>query len=251
MATWAVLISVTAKPARSSGVYEEFGRFFTFVLAPQAYSIDGHVALTGAPDNEASVFTLSTNAPHQSWILVQPEISYVSKTTPTEVFNSAGDAMVRVRVRLWHAPSVAVHVLPAVRLGTGTAELFPYSTASIDIELGLAVVDTIGSRAGWWASGSAIYPTRVQDQIKEGHLYGNWATGGLGVILMPGSRWLFKGGGMALYPAGHRTRQIYFADLDFSYSAHTTWYLTSLVEGGTRDNRAVDYSAGFGIRVTF
>jgi hypothetical protein len=244
------MLVVSAKPAISSGPYEDFGRFSSFLVAPQLQTLDGRFTRADAPDNDALIITLSGRIPYRSFLLVQPELSYVSMTTGGETLNTAGDLKVRARLRMWKKGGAGLYFVPGVRTGSGSADAFPYSTASIDIDAGLAFVDTLTDVA-WWLSTTAVYATRVDDALKDSNLYGNYATASFGAMLPPTERILLMAGVTAVLPQHETAREVYFLDGEFEYSPSMTYYVSLQAEAGSRANRAINFAVGGGVRLTF
>lgn len=250
LAALGVLVTVSAKPAMSSGPYEDFGRFFSFLVAPQTQGLDGRFARADAPTNEALIITANGRIPYRSFLLVQPELSYISITAGGHTLNTAGDLRVRARARLWGGGSAVVYLVPGLRAGTGSSDAFPYSTATIDIEASVAVLDTLTTVA-WWVSATGVYPSRVDDALKDANLYGNYATVSLGVMLPPTERMLLLAGLTVVVPQHETAREVYTLDAEVTYSPATTYYLSLQAEAGNRENRAIDFVVGAGVRVTF
>jgi hypothetical protein len=246
----AVLTTLLTKPAESSGVHEDFGRFFSFLTREADYSLDGGFTRTDAVDHEASIFTLAGTLPYRTFLLVNPEISYVSRFEAGTLSNTFGDARVRLRARVWAPGRGAFYVVPGFRVGTGSPEIFPYATASFDVELGVGYVYT-SSVFGWWLYAGGVYPTRVDDVLKDGDAYGNYATASAGVMLLATNRIVLEGGLVVLAPASGAVREIYTANVDLNYSPLTTFYALFQAEAGDRARRAIDFAIGAGVRVNF
>ena len=234
----------------SSGTHEDFSRFSHFLVAPLEYSLSARFTRTDAEGHEASVFTVHGRIPFRQYLIVQPEVSHVSLFSNSDIFNSFGDFRVRFRLTAWSSNGAAVHLLGSVRTGSGTDRVFPYSTGSLDVEAGLAVVDTLASIM-WWASATAVYPNRVDDTLKDAGLYGNHATVTGGVMIAMTDRLVLQGGVAAVMPDNADVRDVYFLDFDYQYTPATAFYALFQAEGAERSARATDFAIGAGVRVSF
>ena len=101
-------------------------------------------------------------------LLFQLEISYASIVRGTVIDNGFGDFRVRARTEVWGGDSWSVPAYAGLRAGSGSDEVFPYGTKSIDWELGLAVVDTIGSFS-WWVNVTGVSVTQLPVIIEYKH----------------------------------------------------------------------------------
>ncbi|MDH3215718.1 MAG: hypothetical protein OEN01_05420 [Candidatus Krumholzibacteria bacterium] len=207
-----------------------------------------------APGDEAAIYTLSAQLPFKN-VFLQPELPYISRVTGDDIENAFGDLTLRVRVRAWGTRHGVVHLLSGLRIGGGPflesdASLFPYATGSMDLEIGVAYVDTITSIT-WWVSSLATYPKRVDDVLGQAGLYENYVTIGTGLVLPLQSKFDLQFAAFGYLSRGQPAREIYFADLCWKYSSLIGFCGFAQVEGGSRGARAMDFSVGLGTRLTF
>ncbi len=244
------------------GPYEDAARRSAFIRASQNASAAGLITHSEAEDHAASYFWLSGVVPAGSKSLLQLEIPYIDLAYDDELRDGFGDIRLRAKSRVWTRPGAAVFLLGGIQFGSGTADLFPYSTQSTDWEAGIAVVDTLGATdenggpkplnsLSFWVGASGVYVTRLRDVLKEGDLHGNYATL-LGGLLFPLSRRFdIEAGGVALRFRSGVTREIYYSQLMYHHSRSTTLFATVQGERAARIERASDYSAVIGMSVEF
>lgn len=149
----------------------------------------------------------------------------------------------------------------ACRVGSGTAELFPYSTASIDPEVGVAFVDSLGTidergltpmkSLSYWISASYVYVMRLDDQLEAAELHGHHAIAGGGLITALSRSLEIEGGGLGLFFESGAARQICFARVSWAVSSAARVYATAQVETGESSERASDASASVGLAVAY
>ena len=235
----------------STGIYEDLGRLSSFVRATREATLESQGIRTGAPTHDASIYTLSVRLPLKSRVLIDAELAYVSLFTPGDIENGFGDARVRMRTLLAAGNQRALSMVGAFRAGSGSASLFPYSTASVDVEGGLAVVDTLSSTASVWAYATGTHPTRVRDNLKQAGLLPNFLTFAAGLVWSVADRLDLQGGALAYVFRGDKPREFYFVDLDIRYSETTVFYTSLQAEGGREGDRVIDFAAAVGIRVSY
>ena len=238
--------------AYSTGIYWDLSRTAYFVIAPPVFSLEGRASRVEAPNNEATVYTVASFMPLRTF-LFQLEIPYISVVTQEAIQNEFGDPVFRLRVRLVRGDERALHLLGGIRLGSlpfleSNEQLFPYSTGSLDLSLGLAFVDTVGA-VPWWISATGTMPTRVDTAIADTYTRSSSVAGGAMGPLTDGVRLMI--GALVTFQSGQTTRFAYYADLNWSYSATTGFYTFGQAESGSEDTRTIDYSVGIGTRITF
>jgi hypothetical protein len=244
------LFVVLPRPASSSGIFEDQARLSYFLRAPLQGALDGRASRTHAVDHDAAVFAWTASYSLRERFLLQGELSYITFVGSDEIEGDFGDFIFRFRARLFPQTKPSFLFVGTWRAGTGTAELFPYSTGSTDFEFGLAVVDTL-SAFTWWARGTAVYITRASDALKVDDEHVNYATVAAGAIVLLGKRLNLEGGVTAYIQKSGGLRPVYFADIDYQVTPATAFYGSAQAEGGDRDDRANDLALGVGIRVFF
>jgi hypothetical protein len=247
----AVALFSKPPPASSTGIYEDPGRLSSFVRAPRVATLASEAIRTEAPTHDASLYTLGVRLPVKSTVLMRAELSYVSLTTPTDFEDGFGDARLRARTRLAAGNMRALFLVGSFRAGSGSSRLFPYSTASTDIEGGLAMVDTLSTTTAVWVYTTGTHPTRVRDNLKNPDLYPNFLTLAGGLVLTVATRLDLQGGVLAYVFRGDEPRELYFVDLDLRYNDTTAFYASFQAEGGDEADRAVDFAAALGIRIRY
>jgi hypothetical protein len=217
-------------------------------------AVEGRAARTEGSDNEAAIYTLGALMPFKS-LLFQLEVPYVSLVSADDLLDGFGDPVLRLRLTVWGGESAAFYALTGLRMGSlpfllSDDSLFPYSTGSLDFTLGVAFVDTLASVA-WWASSTGTYPTRVEETLKESGLHREYLTFSAGTRFPIAGKFDLQIGAVLCAPVNRSLRQVYFANIDWRYSAAAGFYLYGQFEGGEKEKRAADYTAGAGTKFTF
>jgi hypothetical protein len=250
----AVILFLSPQEAYSTGIYRDYTRFSSFLTAPQQLALYAGVTRTRAPQNEAAIYTLATWMPFRLF-LFELRLPYVSFVTSDNIQDGFGDPALNLRFKAWAGEQKVLYLLSGVRLGSfpfllSNEDLFPYSTGSLDFSIGIAFVDTLVS-VTWWISAIGTHPTRVDDALEDSDLYGSYSTVGAGIQLPLKAGFGLQTGAIGYIPNDRSLRQIFFADLDWRYSDVTGFYGYFQAEGGSRDERAADYSFGVGTKITF
>ncbi|MEJ2721842.1 MAG: hypothetical protein P8181_11990, partial [bacterium] len=157
-------------PASAVGPYVDAARLSAFVRASQKPAAAGLINHSEAEGHGASYFWLAGDVPVGSKSFIRLEIPYIDLAYDDDIRDGFGDIHLRAKVRVWAQNGAAVFLRGGINFGSGTADLFPYSTQSTDFEAGAAVVDTLGTRNDRggpvplksltvWASASAVYAT--------------------------------------------------------------------------------------------
>jgi hypothetical protein len=222
----------------------------------------GSITRADAQGSGASIFYLAGYVPVRSSFLLQPEIPYISLARDDEVDDGFGDVRLRVKARVWAGQGKRLFLVSSFRFGSGTATLFPYSTASSDLEFGGGFVDSIGSRDGqggmeplrslsYWVRTTAVYVIRLTDSLEQAELHGNYATIGGGIVLPLSRRFDLEIGGMGLFFKTGAVREIYFAEVDAVATPSMALFVIVQGERGDWEDRAIDASAGAGLKVRY
>jgi hypothetical protein len=256
------LLSFLSWPAQAMGPYVDAARVSDFIRAPQSSAVVGLISHSEAEDHGASYFWLAGDIPIKTKFLLQLEIPYIDLAFDDELRDGFGDIRLRAKSRAWSWPGASIYLLGGILFGSGTADLFPYSTQSTDWEIGAALVDTLGalneqgypkplSSLSFWVNISAVYVTRLSDRLKSPDLHGNYATLGGGLAYPLSRRFGVEVGGLGLRFRSGVTREIYYAQLTLQYSRSTRLFATAQGERAAREERASDYSAAIGMSVKF
>ena len=238
-------------PTHAAGVYVDAAGVVAFFTAPQSKALAGRIARSNGEAADASLYILDARFPVKSSGLVEINIPVISFLDTSEVVTGFGDLTIRGRVRLYHSPSRILHAIAALRTGTGTTRVWPYSSRSVDLELGLAYVDTF-SVLQLWASGSGAYVAKEPEDVPENELHGHFGRVGLGLNLPFAGEALNVGLGVmtAFFESG-RSRELLFTTFDYYRSQWLTFNLFAHVEGGDRDERVSEYAVGGGFRIFY
>jgi hypothetical protein len=234
--------------------YQDFSRTAYFLISPPQLSLEGRAARTQASNNEAAIYTLGALMPFRLF-LFQLEVPYISLVANDGILDGFGDPVLRLRFTACGGESAAVFLLSGVRMGSlpfllSDDTLFPYSTGSLDFSFGAAFVDTLGTVA-WWTSITGTYPTRVEDALKDSGLHGSYSTFSAGTRF-PVARKLDLQLGAAMYfPANGSLRPVYFAGIDWRYTAVAGFYAYGQYEDRTEQDWAPDYTVGVGTKFNF
>ena len=130
-----VALVLVPRHVSAVGAYQDLGRFSAFLRAPMQSSLDGRVTRAYAQKEDAAIFFVGAHIPARSRLLFQLEISYASIVRGTVIDNGFGDFRVRARTEVWGGDSWSVPAYAGLRVGSGSDEVFPYGTKSIDWEL--------------------------------------------------------------------------------------------------------------------
>ena len=246
-----MVLLFTPSAASSTGIYEDPGRLSSFIRAARVATLESQGIRTGAPTHDASIYTLAVRLPLKTGILIDAEVAYVSLSTPGDIESGFGDARLRARALLAAGNQRALSLVGAFRAGSGSASLFPYSTGSVDVEGGLAVVDTLSTTASVWAYATGTVPKRVRDSLKQADLLPNFLTFAAGLVLSVAGRLDLQGGALVYVFRDDKPRELYFVDVDVRYSETTAFYVSLQAEGGRESDRVIDFAAAVGIRVRY
>lgn len=256
------LLSFLPSSALAMGPYIDAARVSGFIRAPQSSAAVGLINHSEAEDQSASYFWLAGDIPIKTKFLLQLEIPYIDLAFEDELRDGFGDVRLRAKSRAWSWPGASIYLLGGISFGSGTADLFPYSTQSTDWEVGAALVDTLGawdesgnpkplSSLSFWVNVSVVYVTRLSDRLKSPDLHENYATLGGGLAYPLSRRFSVEVGGLGLRFRSGVTREIYYAQLTLRSLRSTQLFTTAQGERAAREERASDYSAVIGMSVRF
>jgi hypothetical protein len=255
------LLSFAAPPVLAVGPFVDASRVSAFVGAPLGRGLDGSITRADSQGQGASFFLLAAQIRVRSAFLIQPEISYITLALDDEVEDGFGDLILRAKARAWTGHRKTLSIVSSLRLGSGSASLFPYSTASTDVEAGVAFVDSVGASGGdalqplrslsYRVTASGVYVIRLDDRLEEAGLHDRYATAGGGVLVALTRKVELEVGGLGLVFHSGAVREVYFSKLTAALSPETHLYLTVQGERGDWRERAVDASATLGLAVSY
>ena len=256
------LLSFAASPVFSVGPFVDASRVSAFVGAPLGRGLAGSITRADSRGQGVSFFVLAAPIRVRSAFLIQPEISYITLALDDDVEDGFGDVVLRAKARAWTGHRKTLSIVSSLRLGSGSATLFPYSTASTDVEAGMAFVDSIGATGGgdglqplrslsYWVTASGLYVIRLDDRLDEAGLHGSYTTAGGGVLVALSPKVELEVGGLGLFFHSGAVREVYFSTLTAALSPVTHLYVTVQGERGDWRERAVDASATLGLAVSY
>jgi hypothetical protein len=244
-------VLVSFHPTRAAGVYVDAAGAVAFLTAPQSKALSGRIARSNGEESDASLYFLDARFPVRSSGLVELNIPAISFIDTSEVVTGFGDLTIRGRVRLYHSSRRVLHLIAALRTGTGTTRVYPYASRSVDLEAGLAYVDTL-SVLQMWASGSGAYVSKAPEDVPEEELHGSFGRVGGGLNFPFARETLNVGVGVMVgfFESG-RTRELLFSTFDYYRSQWLAFNLFAHIEGGDPEERVSDYAVGGGFRVFY
>lgn len=242
---------MTWSPALAAGVYVDAAGEVAFLTAPQSKALAARIFRSNGETADATLYFIDATFPIKSSSLVEIDIPLVSFLDTTEVVTGFGDVTIRARTRLYHSPGRTLRLIGALRTGTGTTRVWPYSSESFDLEAGIGYVDTL-SMFHLWVSASGAYVGQDPEDVPEEELHGHYARVTAGLKLpFAQQAWNLGLGVMAGFFESSRSRELLFANLDYRRSQWLTFTLTAHIEGGEQEERVSEYAVGGGIRVFY
>jgi len=234
----------------AAGVYEDTAGETAFLSAPHKRAIFPRIIRTNEDEKDASIYVLSVSYPLRSYLLVEVEQSYITVSSPADIRNGFGDLKLRARAGLFNRGGRAVRLNGFFRTGSGTRRLFPYSSQSMDVGLGVSYVDSLETFHYWGTLGAAVVkrePRNLPDS--DAHENHGYAAAGLRLPLTPN---VVVGAGMTvlLFRSG-ASREIYLCSLDLGFTETTRIIFAAHAEAGKREERVSDLALTGGIRVHF
>lgn len=245
----AVILAAMFVPteADSAGVHENAATESAFLLAPQQVVLRASLEISH-DSLDASIYRVYAAFPVRTTFLVALEQPLVSVSGPSDVDGSLGDLMLRVRARVVGRTRVlwATGLLSA---GTGEKRLFPYSSESVDIGLGVAATDSIGV-LDLYASAGYVWAQRIPDEL--GGLHDNYARFSAGVNLRLGANAAVRGGVLTeQYASLDAHRDLFYAGGGWRWTGALRFFVEGQIETGPVGDRASDWSAAAGLAVHF
>jgi hypothetical protein len=233
-----------------------------FLRSAPAASVAGSITRASASGSQASIFSLAASFPVRSAFLLQLEFPFVSVGFDEGTEDGFGDALFRLRSRLWRGSGKTLCFNASVRMGSGSVLLFPYASGSTDIAMELAFVDSVGAGAGagaleplhsfsYWVAAGVDYPLRVNDSLENAGLYDRCLEVGGGVLGALARSVEIEAGGLGLVFAEGPVREIYFSRLTYALTGASRISVVVQGERGDESDRAFDASAGIDLTVMY
>jgi hypothetical protein len=236
--------------AFAAGVYVDVAGDVAFLTAPRYYTLAGRLVRSNGADADASIYILNAAFPVRSWALVELDLPFVTVALPSTVETGLGDLSIRARAELYNKSERAVRLLSGLRTGTGTSRVYPYSSESIDLEVGIGYVDSL-EMFHIWASGTGAYVSKAPEDLPEDELHGNLARLGLGLHIPVVTSLNVGVGVTALFYEAGRSREIYLCNIDFRRSDWLVLGFAAHVEGGDAEERVGDTAFIGGLRIYY
>jgi len=143
-----------------------------------------------------------------------------------------------------------LHALGGLRVGTGSRGLYPYSSQSFDIELGVGYVDSLDILHVWGAiEGVAV--KREPTGLDESDRHENFARANGGIALPFGSALQLRLGVSALVFRSGGAREVYFSQLQYRYSPSLEIRVSTHAEAGEPEERISDLAITAAIHAFF
>jgi hypothetical protein len=179
--------------------------------------------------------------------VVQPFIALVGAG---ETETGFGDATVHARVDIATGDGRALRLLSSVQIGTGTSELFPYSTQSIDLGLGLGYVDSVGALYGW-ARLDGVAVKRAPDGLDGATRHEDSVRFGAGVGVDVAGRIALRGGATVhAFRSGGR-RDAVFSQVGYAHTPALEVFAGAAFEVGDGADRVGDMAVTAGLHTHF
>jgi hypothetical protein len=253
------LLSFSAPASRAVGPFMNVADMSEFIRTRADARLTGSITRADSRGRGASTFDFAAFFPLRSSFLLKLEISYIALAADDRVIGDFGDAILRVKAHAWTGDRSTLALISSVRFGTGSPGLFPYSTASTDVEIGAAFVDSLGSGGAanqsrllsYWITATGTYVVRLNDRLEEEELHGDHVLVGGGVVVGISRRFGVEVGGVGLAFDTGAVREVYFARLTAALSPATNLQVSVQGEGGDWEDRAVDASAAVGLTVVY
>jgi hypothetical protein len=255
-------LSLGAVPSFSVGPYTDVSRISDFITAQRTPGLTGSLTRASSGGLGAAVFDLAGFFPLRSAFLLQLETCFVTVDTGEDIEEGFGDALLWLRARVWKGQRKALVLTFGGRFGVGDPAYFPYSTASTDVEAGVAFSDSLGfsddpaapapSRyIAYWVAAGGNYVIRLNDRLEAQGLHENCLSCGGGVILGVSRTFDVEAGGLYLAFGSGAAREVYFSRVTAHLSPVTDLFVTVEGERGDWRERAVDASAQIGLTVRY
>jgi len=233
----------------AAGLYIDAAGEISFLNSPQKRAITGRLARNEGTDPNATMYLLDATFTIKSYALVEVNIPFIA-LEQVDVERGMGDVTIRARARLFERPQRKLYLISFLRTGSGTTRVYPYASQSIDLEVGVAYVDTLG-HFDWWASVTGAYVTKEPEGLPEDQLHGDFGRLGAGIDITAIGSLRIGAGAMAVFFGEGQSRQLYLGMLQYQRSQWMTLSLSGQVEGGDEDQRVGDFAIVAGVRVNY
>ena len=243
-------VSLGSGAVYAAGVYEDTAGETAFLFAPHQRALYPRIIRTNENEKDASIYVLTLSFPLRPYLLVELEQAHITISSPADIRNGFGDLKLRARAEVFYRNGRAVRLTGFFRTGSGTRRLFPYSSQSADVGLGVSYVDSLETFHVWGMLGAAMVKREPQN-LPEPEVHENFGHGTAGLTLPLTPNVKLSAGVTALVYRSGGFREIYLCSFDLGFSPTTRLILSAHAEAGKREERVSDLSLSGGVRVYF
>lgn len=253
---WAACVSaavLAALPigAGAAGVYENAATESALLVSPSRISMRATVEIGAGHDLHATMFRVSGAFPARKWFLFWIEMPFVAVSADEGTESGPGDLLLRGRARIWGSNGSMLALLGKVGTGTGDTRFFPYSSQTLDINLSVGFVDSIGAVqpfaiAGYEWAHRVDEPNYTDDTVPADHFR---VSGGADIDL--GDRTAIRGGVAQYWYNTSAKRTLAFAGTGFDWRPALRLLAEGQLELGPEAQRVSDWSITAGLAVRF
>lgn len=243
------VVSATS-PARAVGVYEDAAGNAGFLFAPQNPSFRAAFIRTNADGRDASMAVFAFTYPLRGRILVGADLPFITRIEPGGMESRFGDLQLRARVRVAGGTGRAFHLLGGLRVGSGSASLYPYSSQSYDLGLGAGYVDSLAV-LNVWASATGVAVFRALEGLDESARQENFARLEGGLELPFGSAVALRMGTTVLAFRSGAVREVYLTQIQYAFSPALQLRVSGHAEAGDSEERVSDVALTVAVHTFF
>lgn len=243
-------LSLLCGAVYAAGVYEDTAGETAFLYAPQKRAFFPRIVRTNENEKDASIFVLSSSFPLRPYLLVDLEQPFIALSSPGEIKNGFGDLKLRARARLYNRGGRAFRLTGSFRTGSGTRSLFPYSSQSADVGVGLSYVDTLETFNVWGAVGGVVVKRKPPNLLPP-DVHDNYGQASAGLTLPVTPDLVLSAGLTVLLFRGGASREIYLCSVAAGLSKATSLIVAVHAEAGKREERVSDLAVTGGVRVFY
>lgn len=248
----AALTGVATVPdnAHAVGVYEDAAGYVGFLFAPHRPALRAAVIRTNADPLDASMMAFAFTYPLRDHLLVGADVPFITVSEPGDMESRFGDLGLRARMRFAGGDGRAVHLLGGLRVGSGSSSLYPYSTQSYDVELGVGYVDSLGV-LDLWASTSGVAVFRAPEELSDAQRHEDFARVDAGLAFPFGPVLALRLGATVLAFRSGAVRDLYLTQLQYRWSDALELRVSGHAEAGRSAERVSDVAITVGIHTFF
>lgn len=243
-------LSLSYEKARATGVYEDAVAQAGFLTARHNSAVRSRLIVVDAETTEGSLIVLDVDFAIRGFLLLEFEQPFVTAAVDgREIESDMGDLRVKARFRLFGRPGKQLSLLFDIGMGTGSADVFPFSSGSLETAGAIGWVDTIGVFQ-YWAMAGAQSVRRRPDNIESEFGVVDFARANAG-IAVAARDFSLRLGTSVLRFSESTVRDIYFGEVTWDYREYFRFFGATQVEAGRSDERISNASAHIGMSVYF